>query len=392
MVIGVDASRAFIDQPTGTERYAFEVITEMLKLPEARKHTWVLYVKPNNFQSSIYNLQSILKNKNFQLKIQSIGLPYLWTQLGLAARTWVDGLDILWIPAHTLPVLRKPGIKTVVTIHGIEYEWLPAFENRLQRWYLPLSTKYAVRSASKIISVSEFTKNQLVARLGADGKKIKVIHEGYDSNSQFSIINCQSIQKSSIFRKYNIQPRKYILFVGTVQPRKNLERLIEAFSYLTPESSPKLGGGNKKGGVLKLVIAGKLGWSYTGVLEAPAKWGVKERVLFCGYVNDYTRRVLLKSCLVYVQSSITEGFGIPVLEAMAAGIPVVSSGGGALAEVVGDAGLLFDPFNTKDIFRKLSGVIKSKKLQKSLVEKGRQRVKMYGWKQTASKTLKLIVC
>ena len=154
MRIGIDASRAFGQQKTGTESYSYELITQLLKLPEAKNHTWILYTKEN------------------------IKLPYLWTQLGLAYRTWTDNLDVLWVPAHTLPIFARPGLKKVVTIHGIEYEWLPAYENWLQRWYLPLSTQYAVMSANKIIAVSEFTKQQLINRLNADADKISVIHEG----------------------------------------------------------------------------------------------------------------------------------------------------------------------------------------------------------------------
>lgn len=162
MRIGIDASRAFGSQKTGTERYSYEIITRLLKLPEISKHEVILYTKEN------------------------IKLPFLWTQIGLAYRTWVDKLDVLWVPAHTLPILRPPSqmlwrgkhLKTVVTIHGIEYEWLPAYENWLQRWYLPLSTKYACWAANKIIAVSEFTKKQLVERLGADPKKIEVVYEG----------------------------------------------------------------------------------------------------------------------------------------------------------------------------------------------------------------------
>src|SRR3989344_2044970 len=159
--------------------------------------------------------------------LKEIPLPYLWTQAGLAARTWIDGLDVLWVPAHTLPVLRKPGIKTVVTIHGLEYEWLPAYENWLQRWYLPLSTQYAVHAASKIIAVSEFTKQELIRRLQARPGKITVVHEGYDPTFSLASANEQSVLKT-----YKLKPKSYLLFVGTVQPRKNLKRLIEVFSRL----------------------------------------------------------------------------------------------------------------------------------------------------------------
>ena len=219
MRIGIDASRAFVDNPTGTERYSYEVITRLLKLPEAKKHTWILYVRPQFLISNFKFLNNDQMFKCPNVQIREIPLSRLWTQVGLAARTWVDDLDVLWVPAHTLPVLRKPGIRTVVTVHGLEYEWLPEYENWLQRWYLPLSTKYAVMSASRIIAVSEFTKRQLVERLGADERKIAVIHEG---------VTRQRLETSV----QRLVKGKYLLFVGTIQPRKNLVRLIEAFSRL----------------------------------------------------------------------------------------------------------------------------------------------------------------
>lgn len=336
MRIGIDASRAFEAQKTGTESYSYELITHLLALPEAKEHEWILYTKKN------------------------IPLPRLWTQLGLAYKTWTDGLDVLWIPAHTLPVLRNPKVKTVVTIHGIEYEWLPAYENLLQRWYLPLSTKFACWAADKLIAVSQFTKNQLIERLGANPKKISVIYEG-----------------SNFFepKRSTKVGERYILFIGTVQPRKNLKRLIQAFSSLKSQFPS-----------LKLIIAGKLGWNYQEVLEAAKNKNVE----ITGFVSEERRNQLLKGALAYVQSSITEGFGLPVLEAMNAGVPVVSSRGGALAEIVGNAGLLFDPLDVQDISHKLSLVIHSHKLREELIAKGLKRVRNFSWEKAARQTYNIL--
>lgn len=367
----MDASRAFGEQRTGTEEYSFQLLTHLLALDEAKEHLWILYIRP---QFLISNSKFLNNYKNVQI----INIPnkYLWTQGGLAYRTWVDKLDLLWVPAHTLPVLRRPGVTTVVTIHGIEYEWLPAYENALQRWYLPLSTKYAVLSAKKIIAVSEFTKKQLVERLGADEKKIKVIHEGVEKNGKLIMDN-----EKLILDKFNLQKRKFILFVGTVQPRKNLERLIQAFSYLTPDPSPSKGEGK-----LKLVICGKLGWNYERVVELAQKNGV----VITGYISEAERDSLLRNALVYVQPSITEGFGLPVIEAMRAGVPVLSSNGGALAEIVGDAGILFDPLDIDDMSHKLSLVIDSHGLRNDLIRLGKKRVGEFSWQKAAEETYKYL--
>lgn len=393
MIIGIDASRAFGEQKTGTEEYSYQIIKHLLALPEAKKHEWILYTRNSPPAAADPSLKSILRfascdvreGRGVSYKIRQISLPCLWTQVGLAVRTWVDKLDVLWIPAHTLPLLRQPSwlregkpLKTVVTIHGLEYEWLPEYSSWLQAWYLPLSTQYAVKSAQRIIAVSEFTKRQLVERLGANVEKIEVVHEGVDR------IGLHLVRPDTA-KEQPLQP--YLLFVGTIQPRKNLERLIQAFAALRSQES----GARRQETGLKLVIAGKLGWMYDEVLAAPKKWGIEEKIVFTGYINETERNSLLRNALVYVQPSITEGFGLPVLEAMALGVPVVSSDGGALSEVVGDAGLLFDPYNVKDISHKLSLVINNFKLRKNLITKGYLRVKEFTWQKAAERTYKILI-
>jgi glycosyltransferase involved in cell wall biosynthesis len=360
MRIGIDASRAFVAEPTGTERYSHEVITRLLELPEAKQHEWILYTKFPIFKYQFPN----------NVQVTQIPMKYLWTQVGLAMRTWMDGLDVLWVPAHTLPALRKLGIKTVVTIHGLEYEWLPAYENLLQRWYLPLSTRYAVLGARKIIAVSEFTKRQLVERLGASPAKIEVVYEGITESRRV-----EEHESKRILKKFKLKNKKYILFIGTVQPRKNLERLIEAFSSLGPQESD-----------ISLVIAGKLGWGYKEILAAPNRFGVEGRVVFTGYISDVERYTLLANARVYVQPSITEGFGLPVLEAMGAKVPVASSNGGALVEVVGDAGLLFDPYVIEDMKNKIELAMRRGKL----ITKGLKRARNFDWKKASLKTYNIL--
>ncbi len=379
MRIGIDASRAFVKNPTGTERYSYEVITRILKLPEAKKHTWILYVKPK-VQDSRFKVQS-------NVQIKEILMKYLWTQIGLAWRTWMDNLDVLWVPAHTLPVLRRSGIRTVVTVHGIEYEWLPAYENLLQRWYLPLSTQYVVKSAQKIIAVSEFTKKQLVKRLGAEEKKISVTYEGVTTSPLTPLLNSgEGNGRGEVLKKYGLKSKQYVLFIGTIQPRKNLQRLIEAFARFKVQDSR-----------FKLVIAGKLGWGYEEVVEMAKK----HEVIITGYINEAERYSLLRNALVYVQPSITEGFGLPVLEAMAAGVPVVSSQGGALREILqipnpksqipSYAGLLFDPYDVEDMSRSLSLVIDNHSLQEELIKKGKERVKQFSWDKAVRETYKILI-
>ena len=264
--------------------------------------------------------------------------------------------------------------------------------------------------------------------MGADPAKIKVVYEGVSfqiSNSKSQISN-----NNQILNKYNLQKQKYILFIGTVQPRKNLARLVKAFGRLRRSD-------------LKLVIAGKLGWSYQDVLETIKTERLAETVVITGYVSDADRDVLLHNAVVYVQPSITEGFGLPVLEAMAAGCPVVSSNGGALAEIANsnfphragsrpagrvpnnfqngrgrnssgaefflhsstglrpkfsakgdkfsDSAVMFDPFDIDQIAGSLKLVIENSGLRRRLIANGFERVKEFSWEKAAIETYNILV-
>lgn len=360
MIIGIDASRAFGSGKTGTEYYSYHLIKHLISLPESREQDFVLFIRPNTV------LPSWIKKKNVQIKI--IKLRYLWTQLGLAWETYSKlKIDVLWVPAHTLPVLGRPSLKTVVTIHGLEYQWLPEYRNWLQKWYLPLSTYFAAKRSTQLIAVSKFTRDQLVKELHISAKKIKVIHEGVESK---------------VTKGNKIDLKRYILFVGTVQPRKNLVSLIEAFALVVKEIPD-----------LMLVIAGGIGWMAEDVLRAPSRLNIQDKVIFTGRVSEETLSGLYGSCLVYVQPSWTEGFGLPVLEAMESGAPVISSSGGALPEVVGDDGIVvqLNKDFVANLAKQITGLVINKKARASYIAKGKKRVRVFTWAKAAKSTLKLLL-
>lgn len=386
MVIGIDASRAFISERTGTENYSYHLITEMLRLPAAQKHAFVLFIRPNAIiPKELVGYTNVI--------VKTIEWRYLWTQLGLAWETWQNPpLDVLWVPAHTLPVLRNPRLKTVVTIHGLEYQWLPEYKNLLQRWYLPLSTFYAAKYADKLIAVSKYTAKQLEKELHTHSKKIKVVWEGVAIDVRREERDVRVGRE-----KYGLQNKKYILFVGTIQPRKNLVALIKAFSQL----HLRLRGDMAQ---TKLVIAGGVGWMAREVFEAVKVYGVTERVVFTGRISAADLEVMYRGAALYVQPSITEGFGLPILEAMQRGVPVVSSDGGALPEVVGGAGMIVklgngelgvtiqDGDDFADRLRSaMQKVLREPKLRGKLVAEGKKRVRDFSWVKAAKETLKVLL-
>jgi len=362
--IGVDASRGFIKDRTGTETYSSELIKALLKLPEATKFNWRLYVK-----------EPIKEDFKDNVKLVVIPWKRFWTQAGLALELRRHPVDTLFIPAHTLPVMRSRHIKTVVTIHGLEYEYLPEYYQFPQKLLLNRSTEYAVKKADKLIAVSNWTKKQLVGRLGADPKKISVIHEGV--GQRFLHLKEHGLNKiyaRQVRHKYGL-PDKYLLFVGTIQPRKNLVRLIEAVSLI---------------GEVNLVIAGKKGWLTEEIYAAPGKFGIKDRVKFIGRVADPDLPAVYALSSAFVWPSLMEGFGLPLLEAMACGVPVITSNKGAIPEVVGEAALMVDPQKVKELVGAIKLVLDSSDLSQALVEKGYRQVAKFSWIATAQKTLAVL--
>lgn len=384
MIIGIDASRAFLSERTGTENYSYHLINEILRLPESGKHTFVLFVRPNAIVP-----KELAGYNNVIVKL--VNWKYLWTQVGLAWETWQKPmLDILWVPAHTLPVLRNPRIKTVVTIHGLEYQWLPEYKNLLQRWYLPLSTVYAARSADKLIAVSKFTAKQLIKEIHNVSNqpkagppwagKIKVVYEGVETRQRVNALARDHV------RTCKRVDGKYVLFVGTVQPRKNLVALVEAFSQL----HLRLRGDMAQ---TKLVIAGSVGWSAQDVFRSVQTSVIPDKVIFTGRIAQEELNQLYAGAALYVQPSITEGFGLPILEAMQRGVPVISSDGGALTEVVGGAGLIVplnDHFGQR-LTEAMERLLSDKKLQKHLITKGYKRAKEFTWQRAAKLTLEVLL-
>lgn len=357
MLIGIDASRAFVEDPAGPEYYSLNLIKNIAKID--RNNQYILYLRPG--QKPNFKLP-----QNF--KVKTIGLRYLWTQVGLAIETILRPPDVLFIPAHTLPLVTRifcPRLPIVVTIHGLEGKFLPQSSNFFAHIYRNWSIGWAVRFSTKLIAVSKNTKADIIKTYKTQSKRIQIIHEGIDTK------RFKEYQKVS---KY----RNYILFVGTVQPRKNLIHLIEAFSKIK----------SKK---YRLIIAGKLGWLYEEILAAPKRFKVEDRVHFIGRVRDKNLPGLYKGAKLFVMPSITEGFGLPILEAQAAGVPILSSGKGALPEVAGKGAFFVNPFSVNDIKEGMEKILADKNLREDLVRKGLENVSKFSWKITSHNTVELLI-
>lgn len=361
MIIGFDGSRGFGGKRTGTENYSYQLLKALAKIDQ--KDLYIVYLRRNYSSNEVRRYHNEWPD-NFHFK--TISWPRLWTQGGLALQTFKDKLDVLFVPAHTLPIIRKPGLKTVVTVHDLGSEYLPSMHQFKQRAYLGFMQKYQLKTATKIIAVSKATKQDLVKKIGIEEGKIEVIYEGYD--------------KGLFKPKFDIEInslKPYYLFVGTVQPRKNLKRVIKAFAAF-----------HLQGG-LKLVIVGQKGWMSDEIYKLPKKLGIEDKVKFLGYVPDEKLPVLYSGAEAFLFPSLFEGFGLPILEAQACGTPVITSNTSSMPEVIGDGAILVDPYSVDDIVDGMRK-IEDRELRMEKIKKGFENVKRFSWEKCARETLDVL--
>jgi glycosyltransferase involved in cell wall biosynthesis len=359
--IAIDASRATPRERTGTERYSFELIAALARIDRFNRYT----LFTNGLPDTLPPL-----GPNFELR--SVRAPRLWTHLRLGPQTLFTRADVLFVPAHVIPLVATHP--SVVTIHDLGYLRFPQAHTRQQRIELDLTTRWSVRRATRVIAISQATKDALVEHYAADPARVTVVHHGV--STAFRPVDAASV--ATVKARYGLQ-KPYFFYVGTVQPRKNLARLIAAFTQVAGQ----LGG-------IELVIAGRSGW-LSAQIEAEARAaGLGERIRFPGFLPDEDLPALLSGALAFVFPSLYEGFGMPVLEAMACGTPVLTSNSSALPEVSGEAAVLIDPTDTAAIVAALRQLAIDEGLRSALTDRGLRHAAGFSWERCARETLAVL--
>lgn len=364
IVIDIDASRVTVAQRTGTERYSYELIAALDRVAPSDIH-FRLYVNGRRDQ---------LPSVSERATIRDIRLPRLWTHLRLGPTSWRARPHVLFVPAHVVPLLHPP---TVVTIHDVGYRAFPETHTARRRLELELTTRWSLRAARHVITISHATKRDLINWYGADPQRITVTHLG-----------CSSIFTppadphvvAAVTAHYGLGQRPYLLYIGTVQPRKNLSRVIDALALTIAA-----------GYDLDLVIAGKRGWLSEPIERRAGELGITNRVHFTGFVADADLPALLAGALAFVFPSLYEGFGMPVVEAMACGTPVITSTSSSLPEIAGDAALLVDPLDTNAIAAAIMRLSDDHDLRATLRQRGLARARLFNWETCARQTLAVLV-
>ncbi len=365
MIIGLDGSRAFLKYRTGIEEYSYQVIKHLRdSLPkDAEVRVYVRKKITIEKGKLAVKLPAIDFSFPENWTLKGLWAPRFWTQIRLSLEMLFCPVDALFIPAHTVPVIHPKN--TTVVVHGLEYEMSPQSYSAWERWYMRTSIKYSVRAAKKIIAVSKNTKRDLENLYKVPAKKITVVYEGF-----VPVVSQQAERQNTI------------LFIGRLEERKNIVRIIEAFETLK----------DKYHIPHTLVLAGKQGYGYGAIREKmeSSKWvkDIKER----GYISLEEKQKLLAEADAFIFPSLYEGFGLPILEAQAAGTPVITSHTSSLPEVAGEGAFYVRPEKSEDIAEKLYVAICLKEGEREeLIRKGRENLGRFSWKKCAEEVKDCLV-
>lgn len=368
MVIGIDASRAFLKRRTGIEEYAYQTIKHLRSVvPET--DTVVLYVR-RKITWKEGSISFALPEIDFSLptnwNVRGIWAPRFWTQIALSIEMIWKRPDVLFIPAHTIPLIHPK--RTIVTIHGLEYEFCKDSYSFLDRLYMRLSIRFSCSSSETVICVSENTKKDVMRLYRVPEEKIRVIYEGYETHSESSL-------------NFKTPNKPYLLFIGRLEERKNIVRMIEAFEILKEKYRiPHT-----------LVLVGKPGYGYERIKQKAASSKQKDEIQEVGYVDEEKKWELLRNADMFLFPSLYEGFGIPVLEAQSVGSPVVTSDVSSLPEVGGAGAIYVDPNDTESIAEGIYRILSDKTLRDDIIGKATQNVSRFSWERCAKEITHLLV-
>lgn len=380
MKIGIDLRALAAGRHTGVEEYTRGLLGSLFELD--RKNEYFLFFnawresKPDFSWIEKYPNVKLLRfrfpNKLLNLSLWYLSFPKLDRLLG--------GMDVFFLPNLNFAAFSKK-VKVIVTAHDLSFEYFPeTFSWKQRLWHYLINFRSLLRRADVILSVSHSTASDLEEVYRLPAEKIRVIPSGIDERFQPMSRNDPTLL--AVKEKYHL-PYRFILFLGTLEPRKNIESLLLAYETL---EQTRVGEESQ----YELVIAGTSGWKSEALLEKIKHSPVREKIHLIGFVAEEDKPALYNLASVFVYPSLYEGFGFPPLEAIACGIPVIASHSSSLPEMIGDAGILIDPYRPDELLHALRGILSSKSLQADLKLRASERQRYFTWFQSAQGFLDII--
>lgn len=369
MRIGIDYTAA-VRQGAGIGNYTRELVRALAALDRA--NDYVLFAAAGGQPLADRGWPPNFRTRSVPLSDRALAILWHRLQLPLWVELATGAVDIFHSPDFVLPPVRRA--KTLVTVHDLSFIRYPQCADANLRAYLNKVVPRSVHRADLILADSHNTKDDLTELLGVERDRIEVVYPGVEE--RFRPIEDQALLER-VRKRYNLPPR-FILGLGTLQPRKNFTRLIEAFADLRFAICD-----------LHLVIAGGKGWLYEEIFATVERLGLEDKVVFTGFVADEHLPALYNLADLFVFPSLYEGFGLPPLEAMACGRPVVTSNASSLPEVVGEAGLMVEATDVEALAEAMQRVLEDNALRVRMIAKGVEQATKFTWEKAAAKLLSL---
>ena len=367
MLIGIDGNEANTSNKVGVGQYALQLFHQLSQVDT--KNQYIIYLKNPPYS----DLPPATKNWRYHI----FGPQKLWTRLALPLHlfTQKDRLNLFFSPSHYSPLFCP--CPTIPTIHDLGYL---QFQNQFTKkdfYQLKNWTLQSIKKAKHIVTVSQFSKDEIIKTYKIDPKKITIAYNGVNSPLKIDLKTQQKVLSS-----YNLQSRNYFLYLGTLKPNKNIPFLIKSFALLLKTKALTL----QRSNALKLVIAGKKGWLFDEIFATVKKEGVEENVVFTDFVSEEQKWILYQNAIASVLPSTYEGFGIPAIESMKTGTPVIVSLIPPFKEVVKDCGLFIDPHDESDLCQKMIEIT-NPKIRQKYSKLGKTQADKFTWQSTAKSVI-----
>lgn len=373
MNIAIDIRCLMEREQTGVGEYTFHLLRHLFEF-DNKNHYYLFYnsrqnvakIIPHFPKDNVHYCEFKLPNKVLNLMLKVFRYPALDRAIEYKYHT--PRIDLFLFPNISFFKTRCPYF---ITAHDLSFEFFPEFlslKRRLWHWFI--NPKKIFQGAESVIAVSKNTKQDLINCYSIPANKIKVIYSGVSSN--YKIIHQDNEKTKKIKLKYKL-PAKFVLFLGTIEPRKNLSALISAFQIFA-EKNPEYA----------LIIAGKRGWKDKNIIH-----GIDKKIIYTGFIPNADKRYLYNLASMFVYPSYYEGFGFPPLEAMACGCPVITANNSSLSEICSDAALLIDPNNVRDLADAMQEMTE-KEIARHYREKGLEKIKTFNWYKTIQELIKML--
>lgn len=373
MKIGIDI-RNIGKKRTGDEVVFFNITKELARLKDKNEYKLFTDITDEETLEKIKDNLEIRDNSNFEIISLRSFNKFVWNFWTIQRHLRTYPVDI-YLTQYITPLFVPKRIKIAAIIHDVSFKVHKQFIKKSDLFFLNILIPASFRRTDKIIGVSRFTRDEIVKYYAVDPDKTDWVHNAVSEDFLQQDVSQEKIE--AIRNKYGL-PEKYILYIGTLQPRKNISTLIEAYAASGQRD-------------IKLVVAGGRGHNFDPEIDNTVKkYNLESDVIFPGFVDEDDKAALMRASFMFCFPSFYEGFGIPILEAMAQKVPVIASDIPPHREIAEEAAVFFDPHNAEDLSRKILKLIEDENLRSRLIVRGAEQIKKFSWKKTAEKIISII--